>query len=72
MDENIDAGRLNRRFLHLWLAVSLWRPGPECDRQRPAGNGVPSPALPLLAPGGLGPVSDRAAGLTTGGAARRV
>ena len=46
MDENIDAGRLNRRYLHLWLVVSLGPPALPGIGLRKLENDAPSPPAP--------------------------
>jgi hypothetical protein len=44
MDENIDAGQLNRRFLHLWLVVSLGPPALPGIGSRRLEDDAPPPA----------------------------
>ena len=46
MDENIDAGQMNRRFLHLWLVVSLGPPGLPGIGPREMEGGGPTPPAP--------------------------
>ncbi|WP_458097323.1 hypothetical protein [Roseomonas sp. WA12] len=68
MDENIDAGRLNRCYLHLWLAVSLGPPTLPRTGIRELRDDAPAPPAPAQQV--LQPAPDRASSFARDGSLR--